>query len=446
MFPEAHVNIYKKLLSLRTVQARMQVIQTLLAGSEYVTSAKRAGIYSHLLSYIARVKEGEMPGALPWEAPAPAPAQQQQQQQQYQQPQLQQPQYQQPQLQQPQSPLMLTGQRQAQAQGQLTNYQQKVSPAHIVLRGDSDQGFKAHNYFQSCLMVLGLEEEVALTEESLRTAYKRAAVKAHPDKRGGSEEAFEAVSRAFAYLGDILLRIQGGRKKAGKVEAPSILTESRKTDSKDWEQAEPVKLNPQKLDLNLFNQMFEKNHLPDPEAEGYGDWLKSAEKKQGPTFGGKFNRDVFNNMFEEESRRNAAAGAGGALAVLTPDALTMAPSMGVEIGRQYTGDYTAAANSSMKYTDLKKAYTTDNTFSQQVAGVNVESRNFEAFSSSRKKTPDPLTNVEMERLAEAERHTARMEAQRQLRAAQEGQMATQHFERMKRLIITDKGGAAAANN
>ena len=48
--------------------SRVQVIQTLLAGAEYVEAAKRAGVYSHFLTYIARVKNGEMPGQLPWEA------------------------------------------------------------------------------------------------------------------------------------------------------------------------------------------------------------------------------------------------------------------------------------------------------------------------------------------------------------------------------------------
>ena len=59
---------------------------------------------------------------------------------------------------------------------------------------------KALTYFQNCLQVLGLEEEVALTEETLKKAYKRMALKAHPDK-GGSEEEFEAITRAHAYLG-----------------------------------------------------------------------------------------------------------------------------------------------------------------------------------------------------------------------------------------------------
>jgi len=407
-FQDSHIRIYKKLLALRSPQSRLQIIQTLLAGPEYVDAAKRAGVYSHLLTYIARVRSGEVPGPLPWEAAVAYEAQAQ--------------------------PAAGGGGK------QLTQYVEPRTAAghqHIVLRGEQ-KGEKAHNYFQSCLLVLALEEEVALTEETLRTAYKRAAVRSHPDKKGGSEEAFEAVSRAYAYLGDILLRIQGGRKKAGKVEAPSVLNENRIDDSREWQHVEPVKLNPKNLDMNVFNQMFEQNRIPDPEAEGYGDWLKGAGAgaSQGPTFGGKFNRDVFNKTFEDDARTRAG-GAGTGLQVLTPDALTMAPGMGTQIGRTYTGDYTAAANASMKYTDLKKAYTTENVFSHQVAGVRPEQRNLEQYSAARKRAPDPLSDREMEAISEAEHHAARAEQQRQLRAAQEGRIESQHFERMKRLILMD---------
>jgi curved DNA-binding protein CbpA len=412
LFQESHVRIYTKLLNVRAPSARVQVLQTLLAGPEYVEAAKRAGIYAHLLAYVGRVRNGEIPGPLPWEAQAAAV---------------------QPQSQYRAVPQAQQAQQHMQQQ-QIQAYQApKQTPATIVLRGESNQGERAHNYFQACLLVLGLEEEVALTDEALRTAYKRAAVRAHPDK-GGSEEAFEAVSRAYAYLGDILLRIQGGRKKQGVVEAPSVLSGQRQEAAKEFEHVQPVKLNPKKLDMNLFNQMFEQNRLPDPESEGYGDWLKSADTKQGPAFSGKFNRDVFNSMFEQDARQR---GASTALTVTQPEAMVMAPSMGTEIGRTYTGSYTAPANASLKYTDLKAAYTTENTFSHKVAGVNIESRNFEAFAAQRKKAPDPLKDYELEAIAQAERAQARAEEQRQLRAAQEGQAATQHFERMKRLVLMD---------
>ena len=44
MFDPSHVRIYKKLLLITDPVIRVQMIQTLLAGSEYVQSARKAGI------------------------------------------------------------------------------------------------------------------------------------------------------------------------------------------------------------------------------------------------------------------------------------------------------------------------------------------------------------------------------------------------------------------
>jgi len=295
---------------------------------------------------------------------------------------------------------------------------------------------KALNYFQKCLEVLGLEEEVALTEESLKKAYKRIALKAHPDK-GGSEEEFEAITRAHAYLGEILLRIKGGRGKEGKVEAPTALQDTRTTDAKQWEMVQPVRLNPKKLDMNAFNQMFEQTRIPDPEEDGYGDWLKGADgETSGPKFGGKFNRDVFNKAFEEEASKRK--GQGQDLAVRQPEALTLAPNSGVELGRGGGGSFTAAANANLKFTDLKNAYTSENMITNQVADVRVDARSFEQYSSSRKAAPAPMSNQEMAGVMAAEAAAAKREEQRRLRAAQEDSLGSQYFERMKRLVITNK--------
>jgi curved DNA-binding protein CbpA len=300
--------------------------------------------------------------------------------------------------------------------------------AHIT-KGKRNE--KALTYFQNCLYVLGLQEEVALTEEALKKAYKRAALAAHPDK-GGSEQDFEAITRAHAYLGEILLRIKGGRTKESVVEAPNKLKDTRSGESKQWQMVEPVRLNPQKLDMNAFNQMFEQTRIPDPDEEGYGDWLKEADSATGPAFSGKFNRDVFNKAFEEDARRKPVS---QEVALRQPQALTL-PSAGVEIGRQ-AGNYTAATGG-LKYTDLKNAYTLENTITNQVVGARVETRSFDAVSASRKKTPEPLSNSEMAGIAAAEAAEAQREQQRRLRAAQEDSLAGQYFERMKRLVITNQ--------
>jgi hypothetical protein len=108
----------------------------------------------------------------------------------------------------------------------------------------------------------------------------------------------------------------------------------------------------------------------------------------------------------------------------------------VELGRQ-GGNYTAAANASLKFTDLRNAYTVENTITNQVADVRVEARNFDAYSSSRKKAPEPMSNAELAGVQAAEAAAAKREEQRRLRAAQEDSLAGQYFERMKRLVITN---------
>lgn len=406
LYDPTHVSIYRKLLQIQNPQTRVATIQTLLAGPEYVAAARKAGIYAHLLAYVARVNAGERPAPLPGEvaaaaiAPAPQPVP-------------------------PSNQIVSYG-------GGSGGLAQAPRPAEFVAKQRRSE--KAMNYFQNCLLVLNLEEEVALNEDSLRKAYKVAAVKAHPDK-GGSEQEFEAVTRAYAYLVEILRRVQGGRAKEGKVEAPTVLKDSRATEAKDWQHVEPVRLNPKKLDMNAFNQMFEQTRIPDPDDEGYGDWLKGGgDGPSGPKFGGKFNRDVFNQAFEAEA---AKARASSALAVAQPQALTLGVNHGVELGRESAGDYTAAANASVKYTDLKQAYTNYNTFSGQVAGVSVENRSFDAYSASRKKAPEPLSSSEMEAIQAAEAAAAARERGRAVRAAQEMSQADEYFQRMKQLVLLD---------
>ena len=383
------------------------MIQTLLQGPEYVQTFRQAGIYAQMLNYVAKVNQGMNPGPLPGE----------QTQQQQQMPQQHRP---------PQITTLAT-------RGDSTAI---VNPYHRLTKNNSNE--KALTYFQMCLQVLNLEEEVALTDEELKKAYKKAAMKAHPDK-GGSEQHFEAVTRAYAYLTEILKRIQGGRTSLKKVDAPNLLKTERTSEADAWKQAEPVRLNPDKLDMDAFNKMFEATRIPDPDGDGYGDWLKTeGQGAQTPNFSGKFNRDVFNSMFEQEAAKTREARQQNSLTIAAPQALLFNPSYGVELGRE-KGDFTTAANADMglHYTDLKAAYTTESTFSGQVADVRVENRSFDQYQQSRKKAPDPLRNEELAAIQQMEKEANEREKRRQLRAAEESLQADDFHQRMKRLVITD---------
>lgn len=422
-----HVAIYKKILMIQEPATCAQTLQTLLSGQEYVISARTAGIYPQLLQYIAAVNSGRHPGLLPGQASAQAqaPAQQQQhtasiQEQQYRQIQYSQ-QAQRPPQQQPQ-------------QNQLTSYNEKGGFNKLYKPRSTE---KALNFFQSCLQILGIEESASLSEDLLKRSYKRAAVKAHPDK-GGSEQQFEAVTRAYAYLVEVVKRVAGPAQGTQAQRPTPSMEEVRvqRQETAYTHDAPPTALNPNNLNMSMFNKVFEDNRMPEPDEDGYGDWLKDEAEQTGPKakFGGKFNRDVFNKVFEEDARTNSKS-----QAIMTyHDPQEIIPVAGMELGRDRPSDYTAPFNADgLQYTDLKNAYTRENTFSSKVANVKVADRTYERAVAERKSAPTAYSDTERALMEQAQRQRDAQERQRQVRAAEESMAAQRYAEQMKRRLLVN---------
>lgn len=423
-----YINIYKKIIQIQAPQTRLQMIETCLSGPEYVSAAKMAGIYGQLLAYASHVRNGLNPPVLPGETSAQDKSRNGVPQHMMQPPQLtghhgsQRSQH---------NPYM------NQHSSQISTYEEPVEPAWQQIIASPQH--KAMSYFSSCLSVLGINEDESLTEERLKQAYKRTAVRVHPDK-GGSEQEFEAVTRAYAYLAEIMKRMQGRKVSDGPVSAPALVAKERKKEMKGiWsDDMQPVTIDPKNMNMTTFNQMFEQARIPDPDDDGYGDWLKDtqAEAISGPKFSGEFNRDVFNNTFQSHVAQQKKP---SHQIITHPQdmAMTLSAGFGVELGREKPAEYTAAANEKTQYTDLRAAYTTRSTFSGEVANVRVENRDLKKYQSDRESAPAPLSNDEAAEIAAAEERWRRNEQARARRAAEEQSMANQQFERMKRLMIVN---------
>lgn len=436
-----HVNIQKKLIGIRDPTTRLQMIDTLMGDPNVVASAKFVGVYGKLLQQTAAVRHGGAPILLPGETSVTTSAAHQPSHQQV----PTQLQYHPQAFQMPtqhtgqmipqanQRPASTTTSIQAHQAQQQTPYQQVAKPKRSE---------KALNFFTACLRVLNIQEEVALTEATLRSAQKKAAIRSHPDK-GGSKDAFDAVTRAQAYLTDILKLVQGRQARTNEA-VPELqgVQEQRTTAAKDWQMPEqPVKLNPKNLNMTAFNQLFEQTRIPDPDEDGQGDWLKDETGKNGKKmknakkFSEEFNQEVFNRMFEEEAAANKQT------AIQTfqhPQELMLNANYGVEIGRDRPSDQTAAPNSDLQFTDLRAAQTTENTIGNQVKGVRVENRSFDTQKAQREKAPENYNAAEMAQLQAQEAQQKAREEQRRIRAAQEQVGARDYFERMKQLLIVDK--------
>jgi len=414
-----HVGIYKKLLAIQNPATRLQMIDTVLSDPSIVQSAKLTGIYAQLLQVAGAIRHGSQPPLLPGEA-IPSSSNYQQHQQH------------------PQASKLPVQQMHQMIPSVSSN--KSSDPYTQVSKPKRSE--KALHFFSACLRVLNIQEEVALTEDMLKAAYKKAVIRAHPDK-GGSKEAFDAVTRAYAYLIDILQLVKGRQGRTNDA-VPTLDTvqSQRSSASSEWQMpAEPVKLNPKNLNMTVFNQLFEQTRVPDPDEDGYGDWLKDAsekgtsnnKRKGAKKFSEDFNREVFNQMFEDEQNTET-----GITRFHQPQELLMAPSYGVELGRGKPDDYTAAPNSDLQFTDLRAAYTKENTVSNQVQGVRIEQRDFHNYKAQREKGPSNYSQNELDSLAAYEAQQKAKEEARRLRAAQEQLGARDYFERMKQYVITEK--------
>ena len=399
-----HLALYSKILKIKSPSVRVQMLQQVLSGPEYVSVARQAGVYAALLEYIRRASAGEQ-AFLPGERQQPTAQEQR-------------------------------AAVEAQVKAQVRSLASEATEHNSIVSIDDTKKQRARDMFSMSLYLLKLEEADSLNEDMLKSAYKKAALKAHPDK-GGNEESFKEVTRAYTYLSEILKRINGGRKIVeGKVEKPSVLATSRAGEADKWKHVEPARLNAKNLDMNTFNKLFESTRIPDPDEDGHGDWLKDAQATEGKKFSGEYNRDIFMRAFEDEVTKKS--GGGTQLSVIHPAAMAMTLQGGTELGRDRPAEYTAAANDKFQYTDLKMAYTRDNTITNHVANVRVEERDYKQYKASREDAPK-ISSEERAALDEQEKAIQRQEQLRQRRYAQEQVAATEYFERMKQLMIVDKG-------
>jgi hypothetical protein len=385
------VRAWETLEAMTTDNARLNALEMLLGSPEYINAAKRAGIYADLLAWSAAKKRGQH---FAWPRPytptpvAPPPSVR-------------------PVGPRPATPSfgpppgmaprpVVTAMPPAPA---LTRAPPRYAPppTNTVQTDPRARGAtestdlaripppkRALDVLTESYMVLGLDDSKPLTHEALRAAYKKAAIKAHPDK-GGSPEAFDNVSRAFLYIEEVLNKLlpKSPGDKADPRFTVTVSPEAAMRARGDYipgstasappgslaiEDAPQIALNPKKLDMALFNKLFEENKLTDPDGDGYGDWMKSSAGRNDGNMG-KVSKDTFNRVFADNARKAAAA--EELTAYKPPSDLVLSPGFGTTIGGGRPEQYTKALGSmldgpGLAYTDLMHAYGAGSTFSQDV--------------------------------------------------------------------------------
>ena len=195
--------------------------------------------------------------------------------------------------------------------------------------------------------------------EQLKMAYKKLALKTHPDKPGGNQEQFQLVTKCYLSL----------LEKYKNREEEKPFDDLRKG-SNDYLKKQGGNGNPamdkDKFDLKMFNKIYEENKLWESGDDGYGDWFKSNETEEAPElFGKKFNLNVFNSTFENHKDR--LTGQTGAIQEYKEPSELVSCSTGfteIDIYAKKIEDFSkplpvggVGGKRDLAFTDLKTAYT-----------------------------------------------------------------------------------------
>ena len=313
---------------------------------------------------------------------------------------------------------------------------------------------KAHDYFQEAIEMLGIGPDEQITQERLRAAYKRASLRAHPDK-GGSKEEFDEVNRAYRYVEKILVRFNprfaaetpsshvaaAPSMTISDVERPTSISINTRTNTVSapapTPAPQPVKLSAKKLDMSMFNKLFEENRMPDPDRDGgYGNWMKSNDAAGAigadPRLKGKFSSDVFESVFRERVSSGGGSGGRGREELYAQG--------GTEIGGT-SNNFTAAFGSDNQFTDIKEAYTSAATMFQHVADVQVVDRRVKSVDTFKQQRDAELARkdpAEAARFHAEEAAAKERERQRQARVAEQEKMTASWSDGLRRrLMVSD---------
>jgi len=276
------------------------------------------------------------------------------------------------------------------------------------------------------LKVFSLNANYTLDE--LKQAYKKLAMKTHPDKPGGNVEQFQLVTKCYMSLLEKYKNRESDKHFNDLKKGSQSYLEDQHSNKMVNKQMGTV--DKDKFDSKLFNKIYEQNKLWESSDDGYGSWFSSNEAEEAPNevFGKKFNLNVFNSTFEDyKEKLNAQT---GAIQEYRDPQELVSSSTGftdIDIYARKIEDFSkplpiAGAGSKsgkdLAYTDLKTAYTARGAFIDPNKVEYKSYKNVDELKRDRGNvrydmTPEQMREYEMKKYREKEEEERRQDLIRQ---------------------------------
>ena len=276
------------------------------------------------------------------------------------------------------------------------------------------------------------------TIDDLKSAYKRLAMKTHPDKPGGNVEQFQLVTKCYMSLlekyknretdknfNDLRIGSKTYIEDQSKYNTTNTYSKNNSNSKTSNNNTNLPTVEKERFDAKLFNKIYEQNKLWESGDDGYGDWFQS-EAADPPTevFGKKFNLNVFNTTFEDYKDKVTAE--NGAIQEFKEPQELVSCSTGftdIDVFARKINDFSKAlptgkSKNDLAYTDLKTAYTSKGAF---IDPNKVEYKQYKSVDDLKRDrsnvrydmTPDQMRDYELKKRREIEEEEARQDLIRQ---------------------------------
>lgn len=261
----------------------------------------------------------------------------------------------------------------------------------------------------------------------LKNAYKKLAIKYHPD-RGGSPEYFKLISKAYVLLNNDY------EKRQGDKQYDQLKNEYQNYTDKEQKYQSSFNLDPDKFNLDKFNQLYEENRIAQSNDEGYGDW-KTQDESEEPKqiFNEKFNLNLFNNVFKEDKKKDQYC--NQVINYDDPSAFNKGTIMNyTSISDDSVGNYSSDVSASLQFTDYKQAHT-------QTKLINPDSVKYKQYSSvedlekDRERINYQMTEEDAAKYNRRKKKEEVLEQERLNKVKQQNEFNEQYFNRMNKLMI-----------
>lgn len=271
------------------------------------------------------------------------------------------------------------------------------------------------------------------TLDELKDAYRRMALKVHPDK-GGTEYMFKLVTSCYKALAKEYHRRVTDKQY-------HELKEAFQQHQQKSPEVPPPAPSGQGFNLDKFNRIFDENKIDNGiEKGGYGDFLRATPAQEEPTDlfkgGKKVSNDTFNRMFEKQSTSQPAS--THVVKYKEPEPLMASKKISfTELGVEQVDDYSATNTTkrNLQFMDIKVAHTTSRIVDPRTVDKRKDYRSVEDLEVDRGRISYEMSDKErthyekkqlLEKLKEEKRKEAVLKADQQ---------SMEQFEKLHRLML-----------